>query len=386
MVALAENDHLSVYIHWPFCASKCPYCDFNSHIADGVDHARWRRALLGELDHFATETKGRAVTSVFFGGGTPSLMEPETAAGLIAAVKGHWDTSEDLEVTLEANPSTAETNLFGAFRDAGVNRLSLGVQSLQDESLKFLGRGHSAEEAINAINLAAKTFSRMSFDLIYGLPGQTRSQWKEELTSALDLSGGHLSAYQLTIEPGTPFFRDQVPAADEETGTTLYEITQTVLEGAGLGAYEISNHARPDQQCRHNLDIWQGGDYAGIGPGAHGRLTGASGTDGVYQIHTPGRWLDKVEADGFATAKRNTMGTQERAEEILMTGLRLSDGIDRERFRSLTGFDLETWLDGNSLNRMIEGGFLELNDTSLRTTASGRLCLNEVLRQLLAVS
>lgn len=384
-VSTAPAD-FGVYIHWPFCASKCPYCDFNSHVTEAIDHARWGQALLAELDCFASETKGRAVTSLFFGGGTPSLMAPETAAELIAAVKSHWTTPEDLEVTLEANPSTAEAGLFGAFRDSGVNRLSLGVQSFRDESLKFLGRGHSADEAKNAIILAAGIFPRFSFDLIYGLPDQTPERWQEELTAALNFAGNHLSVYQLTIEPGTPFFRDGVPAADEKNGTALYEITQSILEGAGLGAYEISNHAREGHQCRHNLDIWRGGDYAGIGPGAHGRLTGASGTDAVYQIHKPGRWLDKVEADGSGTAKRSTLKTAERAEEILMTALRLSEGADRERFRSLTGIELVGWLDGNGLSRMIEGGFLELDDSNLRATASGKLCLNEVLRQLLAGS
>lgn len=379
MAVLDNNDPLSVYIHWPFCASKCPYCDFNSHVADTVDHARWRRALLAELDYFARETKGWAVTSVFFGGGTPSLMEPETAAQLISAVKGHWDAPSDLEITLEANPSTAETNLFGAFRDAGVNRLSLGVQSFDDKNLKFLGRGHSAAEAISAINLAARTFPRFSFDLIHGLPGQTPDQWEKDLRTALDLTGDHLSVYQLTIEPGTPFFRDHVPAADEDTGTALYEITQTVLDNAGLEAYEISNHARPGHQCRHNLEIWRGGDYAGIGPGAHGRLTGASGTDAIYQIHTPERWLEKVEADGHGTAKRSTLDARERAEEILMTGLRLSDGIGRDRLQGL-----EKIIDESGLKRLTDGGFMETDEAGLRTTASGRLCLNEVLRQLLA--
>jgi oxygen-independent coproporphyrinogen-3 oxidase len=389
MVALADNaapTDLSVYIHWPFCASKCPYCDFNSHVADTIDHARWRRALLAELDHFANETKGRTVTSVFFGGGTPSLMAPETTAALIGAVKSHWAAPKDLEVTLEANPSTAEAGLFQAFRDAGVNRLSLGVQSLRDQDLKFLGRGHSADEAKGAIKLAARTFPRISFDLIYGFAGQTARQWRDDLGAALDLAGDHLSVYQLTIEPGTPFFRDGVAAADEDSGASLYEITQTVLEDAGLRAYEISNHARPGQQCRHNLDIWRGGDYAGIGPGAHGRLSGALGTDAVYQIHGPERWLARVEADGFATAKRLTLGAPERAEEILMTGLRLREGVRADRFHSLTGREMSTLLDESGLGRMIAGGFVEEFESGLRVTAAGRLCLNEVLRQLLANS
>jgi len=336
---------------------------------------------LVELDCFAIETKGRAVSSVFFGGGTPSLMAPETTAQLIAAVKGHWATPDDLEVTLEANPSTAEAGLFNAFRDAGVNRLSLGVQSFRDESLSLLGRGHSADEAKAAINLASNTFPRFSFDLIYGLPDQTRSGWKEELTAALDFAADHLSVYQLTIEPGTPFYRDGVPACDEETGAALYEITQELLEDAGLKAYEISNHARAGHVCRHNTDIWRGGDYAGIGPGAHGRLTGPSATDTVYQIHAPDRWLDRVEAEGAGTAKRATLSAAERAREILMTGLRLIDGIGRDSLP-----DLEAIIDEGGLKRMIDGGFIETDEAGLRATATGRLCLNEVLRQLLAGS
>lgn len=378
-----ETTGFGVYIHWPFCASKCPYCDFNSHTADTIDHARWRRGLLAELGHFVNETKGRRVTSIFFGGGTPSLMEPATADALISAVKDHWRTCDGLEVTLEANPSTAEAGRFQAFFEAGVNRLSLGVQSFRDESLAFLGRGHSAREAQYAIELAAKTFPRFSFDLIYGLPEQTAGQWRDELAAALDLAGDHLSVYQLTIETGTPFFRDNVPAAPEDTGVALYETTQTILEDAGLSAYEISNHARPDQECRHNLDIWRGGDYLGIGPGAHGRLTGANNTDSLYQIHGPARWLDKVEADGFGTAKRQPLSHKARAEEVLMTGLRLREGVLEDRFKSLTGKKLSDLLDAEGLQRMIEGGFLEKTDLGLRATKAGRLCLNEVLRQIL---
>ena len=370
---------LGVYIHWPFCASKCPYCDFNSHVADTIDPGRWRKALLTELAHFAGETRGRAVTSVFFGGGTPSLMDPDTAAALIEAVKTHWQTDPDLEVTLEANPSTAEAGLFRNFLEAGVNRLSIGVQSFDDGALRFLGRGHSAKEAGYAIAIAAETFPRFSFDLIYGLPDQSRQDWQRELDRALALAGDHLSLYQLAIEPGTPFHRDGVAAAGEDLGASLYGITQDRLEAAGLPAYEISNHARPGFECRHNLDIWLGGDYAGAGPGAHGRLTGGSGTEATYQIYGPERWLAAVEADGHATAKRQTLTPAGRAEEILMTGLRLPGGIERDRLAGL-----ENFIDKGGLKRMIGGGFIESDGGGLRATLSGRLCLNEVLRQLLA--
>lgn len=379
----ASGNSLGLYIHWPFCASKCPYCDFNSHVAESVDHDRWRRALLAELDYFASETKTRRLSSIFFGGGTPSLMAPETAAQLIEAAKRHWGTPKDLEVTLEANPSTAETKRFEAFRDAGINRLSLGVQSFSDNNLKFLGRGHTQAEARKAIGLAAETFSRFSFDMIYGLPGQTLDGWSKDLDQALELAlnptGGHLSVYQLSIEPGTPFHRDGVKPAGENTGADLYALCQERLSQSGLPAYEISNHATPGNECRHNLDIWRGGDYLGIGPGAHGHLTKTSkvsgGTDSLYQIHSPERWLAAVEADHHGTGKRQTLSPEERTEEIVMTGMRLTEGI---------GPDLAARLDPNGLKRMSDGGFIVTDEAGVRVTDTGRLCLNEVLRQLLA--
>ncbi|MCH7937196.1 MAG: coproporphyrinogen III oxidase [Proteobacteria bacterium] len=377
-----------VYIHWPFCASMCPYCDFNSHVWDSIDHRRWRTALLSELNHFALETNGRTVTSVFFGGGTPSLMAPETAAALIAAVGKRWHTADDLEITLEANPSTAEAGRFRAFRDAGVNRLSIGVQSFRDETLSFLGRRHSVAEAKGALKMAADVFPRFSFDLIYGLAGQSPEDWGRELDEALEvaksLGAGHLSLYQLTIEPGTPFYRDGVKAAGGDAGAGLYGITQDKLIEAGLPAYEISNHARPGSECRHNLKIWRGGAYAGVGPGAHGRLPARKRTEALYQIHDPGRWLAAVERKGHGTAKRLALPRRARAEELLMTGLRLIEGVGRARFQSLTGRRVEDTLDKDGLKRMTGGGFVEMDDRSLRATPAGLLCLNEVLRHLLA--
>jgi oxygen-independent coproporphyrinogen-3 oxidase len=391
MAVSKNNATLGIYIHWPFCASKCPYCDFNSHVAetpDSVNHDRWARSLISELDHSAIETSGRTVSSIFFGGGTPSLMAPETVASLIGAVHDRWQVADDLEITLEANPNSAEAGRFQAFLDAGVNRLSLGVQSFRDENLEFLGRGHSVSEAKEAIKSASKHFSRFSFDLIYGLPGQSPADWGKELDQALALAGEHLSLYQLSVEPGTPFHRDGVKGAGENTGAELYEITQARLDSAGLPAYEISNHARPGAECRHNLNIWRGADYAGIGPGAHGRIggkiAGKSGAEAEYRIHDPERWLSAVEADGHGTAKRQALPGPARAEEIIMTGLRLREGISLRRFQAATGRDLNECLDPAGLEKMKKGGFVEMEDDCLRATPKGVLCLNEVLRQLLA--
>ena len=380
MVAFELNntDLMGVYIHWPFCESKCPYCDFNSHVSDNIDNLRWRQAFITELDYFANETKNKTVTSIFFGGGTPSLMAPETTASIIEVVKSHWAIKKNIEITLEANPSTAEIGRFNAFREAGINRLSLGVQSLSHQNLRYLGRKHSVTDAKKAIGLAAKIFPRFSFDLMYGLPGQKRTDWRHELNHAMDFVGDHISVYQLTIEPGTPFHRNKVPAANEKNGMELYQDTQTILENSGFEAYEVSNHARKNQYCRHNVDIWRGGDYVGVGPGAHGRLTSASGTDAIYQIYKPDRWLNKVEASGHATAKRSSIEIKQRAEELLLIGLRLSEGISYNKL-----IEIEATINKVKLKQMIAGGFLEIDAKGLRATPSGRLCLNEVLCQLL---
>jgi len=387
-MAASDNSPLAVYIHWPFCASKCPYCDFNSHVREGVDQSRWRTALVSELNYFALETNGRTVSSVFFGGGTPSLMEPETTAALIEGVHKRWPVVDDLEITLEANPSTAEAKRFKAFRDAGVNRLSIGAQSLRDRNLSFLGRGHSVSEAKQALEMAAKVFPRLSFDMMYGHPRQTAGEWAEELDEALNLAGDlgckHMSLYQLTIEPGTDFYRDLVACPEEDICVELYEITQERLCDAGLPAYEISNHASPGSECRHNLDVWRGGDYLGVGPGAHGRLRGRNRAEAHYRMATPERWLKAVEDKGHGTAKRQALPKRVRAEEILMTGLRLMEGVSRERFLSLTGRDLEDMVDGEGLARLAKAEFVEIDDAALRATSMGQLCLNEVLRHLLA--
>ncbi len=379
------NTDLSLYIHWPFCLSKCPYCDFNSHVADGpVEDDRWAGALVKEMGHFAAGTGGRTLRTIFFGGGTPSTMAPESTARLIEAVRSFWECSEDLEITLEANPTSVEADKLKDFARAGVNRLSLGVQSFNDKSLKFLGREHSVSDALDAISLARQNFERFSFDLIYGLPDQTIDDWKNELNQGLELNEGHLSLYQLSVEKGTPFYRDQVAEADPDRGADLFNLTHELTSAIGLNPYEISNHAIPGHECRHNVAIWRGGDYIGIGPGAHGRISSQQGTDALYQIHDPARWLQRVEMEGHATANEWRLGSPERAQEIIVTGLRLSEGLNRSRFEDLAGQVVEKFIDGSALTRLISGGFLIFDERSLRTTQEGRLCLNAVLAELLA--
>ncbi|MCW5699631.1 MAG: coproporphyrinogen III oxidase [Rhodospirillales bacterium] len=374
---------LAIYIHWPFCRSKCPYCDFNSTAAEDIDQARWREALVRDLTAFAEETKDRAIVSVFFGGGTPSLMDPITVSVLLAAVREQWRVSDDLEVTLEANPTSVEAGRFAELRAAGVNRISIGVQSFDDKVLAFLGRVHDADEAGRAVATAAKCFPRLSFDLIYAWPGQSATHWRRELRMALDMAGEHLSAYQLTIERGTAFHRKGVVAAEDDVAADLFEITQDVLAGASFGAYEVSNHARPGAACRHNLFIWRGGDYVGIGPGAHGRLTLAGRTLALQRHRQSERWLNAVEAQGHGSAIRDALTHDERIEEILLLGLRLADGVRRDTLRRLTGREIEDVINREQMRDLIEAGFAELDDIGLRVTDSGRLRLDAITNALL---
>jgi len=298
---------LGVYLHWPFCKSKCPYCDFNSHVREGVEQGRWRRALLTELEYAAREAPGRQVETMFFGGGTPSLMEPETVGALIKRTRELWDTAADVEITLEANPTSVEAGRFAALAEAGVNRVSLGLQALDPAALKFLGREHSVDEALDALAIARKNFARHSFDLIYARPGQTPETWAEELERALALAGEHLSLYQLTIERGTKFFSEHARGAIalpvEEAAAEMFEQTQTRLAQAGLPAYEISNHARPGAACRHNLIYWRYQDYVGVGPGAHGRFTTGDAKRATRRTSGPEGWLLAIERDGHGTAE-----------------------------------------------------------------------------------
>jgi putative oxygen-independent coproporphyrinogen III oxidase len=377
----------AIYIHWPFCKAKCPYCDFNSHVRASVDQEAWQRALLSELDHYAGETAGRTVSSVFFGGGTPSLMAPATAAALVDRIAARWTLPTNAEITLEANPTSVESGRFRDFRAAGVNRASLGVQALDPAALSFLGRGHSVDEAIAAIALARRHFPRFSFDLIYARPEQTLAQWDAELRQALALAGDHLSLYQLTIEKGTAFHtahaRGDFAIPDDDRAGALFELTQERLTAAGMSAYEISNHARPGGESRHNLVYWRYGDYVGVGPGAHGRLTLGGRKIATRQLRLPETWLAAVTTRGEGTDERTEIAAAERLEEMLMMGLRLDEAIPRARFRRECGAEPEAVLDPASLTRLANGGFLLLDDEGLRATAEGRQRLNAVLGALL---
>lgn len=377
------DDDLNIYIHWPFCLSKCPYCDFNSHVEERVDHARWRRALTRELETFAGETAGRSIGSVFFGGGTPSLMQPDTAATLIEAIRRLWPAGALCEITLEANPTSAEAGRFRAFRAAGVNRLSIGVQSFDDATLRFLGRAHSAAEARRAVEMALESFERVSLDLIYAVPGQGVEDWSRQLACALALPIGHLSAYQLTVAPGTLFHRSKIAEAGDEPGADLFETTRETLRRAGLPAYEISNHARTGEACRHNLAVWRGGDYLAVGPGAEGRLGAAGGCDALTQHRPPQRWLEAVEARGHGLARRQRLTTEQRESELVMLGLRLGEGIARQRFARRTGRDIVDVVNDAGLRCMRELGLVELDATALRATEPGLQRLDWVLARLL---
>lgn len=373
-----------IYVHWPFCAAKCPYCDFNSHVRhQKVDQARFATAYVREISHMAAMQPGEAVSSIFFGGGTPSLMEPKTVEAILNAIQNAWVLSDDCEITLEANPSSVEADRFKAYRAAGVNRVSLGVQSLHDDQLKFLGRLHNVAEAKKAIALAREIFPRLSFDLIYARPNQTAKAWREELEAAIDLAADHLSLYQLTIEQGTPFFdlhqRGRFTVPDQDYAAELYEITQDITQTHGLPAYETSNHAKPGAESRHNLIYWRSGTWAGIGPGAHGRLNMNDGRHGLIDEPHPENWLQLVEEHGHGMIENTLLSAQDRAEEYLLMGLRLREGIDLGRYETLSG----AALDEERVSHLCDIGMVEQDNQSLRTTPQGSLVLNSVISKLL---
>lgn len=376
-----------IYIHWPFCASKCPYCDFNSHVSETIDHEAWKKAYLQEIDFYAALTKDRSVTSVFFGGGTPSLMAPETVSAIIERIRKNWRVSKDVEITLEANPTSVETEKLEAFKQAGVHRVSIGVQSFRDEDLKFLGRQHDSKMAITAIETAKSIFARTSFDLIYARPGQTLSEWEEELQMALGYAGGHLSLYQLTIEKSTPFYmrqkRGDFSIPGEELAADFYELTQDVLSAHGLPAYEVSNHARAGEESLHNLTYWRYGDYAGIGPGAHGRLTLGAKKQATRGHRAPDVWRRKVKEKGQGGHPFELVSPRERFTECLMMGLRLPEGVPVSKLEEEGGASFEKLLDQKRLERLKAEGLMDWDKERLRAQPKGLACLNGVLSYLL---
>ena len=386
------SDPFGLYIHWPFCRSKCPYCDFNSHVANTVDHDRWRKAYLAELDRLAPALKGRSLASIFFGGGTPSLMAPETVAAIIEHATQLWPAQTDdgpSEITLESNPTSIESAKFAAFARAGINRVSVGIQALDDDALKFLGREHSASEALAALDVACSHFDRVNADMIYARPGQTVAEWRRELDQLLSRALDHVSLYQLTIERGTPFFGLHAKGAfdlpDEDTATELFEVTNYTLAAQGIEAYEISNYARPGQECRHNLIYWRYFDYAGIGPGAHGRLTLGDGTAcATVAPRRPDDWLAMAEGTGTRRIEVATLSPRTRLEELVMMGLRLSEGIGDDDLARIQAGDIDTAFNPVRLARLINGGFLAHDHGRLRALPEGRLRLDAVLAELLA--
>ena len=372
-----------LYIHWPFCQSKCPYCDFNSHVGAAVDSARWTRCLVSEMRRVAGEVPGRVLNSIFFGGGTPSLMEPALVATLVEEARTLWTPANDLEVTLEANPGSIEVGRFRDFRDGGVNRVSMGIQALRDADLRRLGRKHTVRDALRGLEVARDTFDRVSFDLIYGRQDQTLSNWRAELGEALALRPGHLSLYCLTIEDGTVFGarrdRGQLRGLpDGDLAADLFEMTQDLCGAAGLPAYEISNHAAPGEACRHNMIYWSGGDYAGIGPGAHGRLTLADGRVATICERMPAKWLDSAER-GSAEAPREALSAWDQGAEYLMMGLRTLDGIDVDRLSRMSGIGLPR----GEVVHLTDMGLLERTDGTLRTSGKGRILLDAILARLI---
>ncbi len=384
--ALAEdwqNGGFGLYIHWPFCQAKCPYCDFNSHVSREIDQSRWLRAYLSELDRVAAETSGRVLNTVFFGGGTPSLMDSDVVAAILERVRRLWPTSNEMEITLEANPGSVEAARFAAYRAGGVNRISMGIQALNDRDLQRLGRIHTVDEARKAFDIARKTFDRVSFDLIYARQDQTLENWRSELREALSMSIDHLSLYQLTIEQGTAFGdrynRGKLRGLPEDDlAADMYEVTQDICADAGLLPYEVSNYAAIGSESRHNQIYWRYGDYAGIGPGAHARVTLNGRRHAIETWRNPNKWLEAAES-GNGENLREAISSDGQAAEFLLMGLRLSEGVDLGRYEALSGSPLE----GNRVDTLIDIGMIEIENSTLRVLPQGRMVLNSVLSELL---
>lgn len=372
-----------VYIHWPFCAAKCPYCDFNSHVLRAVDHGRWQRALVSELRRVASLTPDHRVRSIFFGGGTPSLMPPSLVAALIDETQRLWRWENDVEITLEANPTSVEVNNFKSFRAAGVNRVSMGVQALDDTDLRRLGRMHNVDEALRGLDVARAVFDRVSIDLIYARQDQRAQDWERELKRAIDLGLDHLSLYQLTVEPGTDFAKRHANGKlkglpDEDLAIDLWHITQAITSESGMPAYEVSNHARSGAESRHNMIYWTGGDWAGIGPGAHGRICVDGRRYAVETTLAPQKWLTGVEKDGNGENLFDALNDTEIVEELVIMGLRLREGIDLQRLAQIG------WRPSLEAITELEGlGYVSMSDTRLAVTAAGRPLLNSIINRLL---
>ncbi|SFJ69135.1 radical SAM family heme chaperone HemW [Jannaschia pohangensis] len=378
-----QRGGFGLYVHWPFCAAKCPYCDFNSHVVAAVDQDRWRKALLRDLAHWAERTPGRILTSIFFGGGTPSLMPPETVGAIIEAARGHWTPANDLEVTLEANPTSVEAARFSDFTGAGVNRFSVGLQALNDVDLRRLGRLHSASEGRRAFEIAKSATDRVSFDLIYARQDQTAAMWEAELTEALTFAGEHLSLYQLTIEDGTAFGARHAAGGlrglpDEDMSADMYEVTQGLCEAAGLHRYETSNHAAEGAASRHNLIYWAGGDWLGIGPGAHGRLAINGSRHATVAARMPGDWVQKVEQNGAGVVSDEILQTSDIFEEYILMSLRTRRGADLSHIAALGAH-----LDQQAVDDLIDQGLLMSHDGYLATTDRGAMLVNPILRQII---
>jgi oxygen-independent coproporphyrinogen-3 oxidase len=375
------GSEIALYVHWPFCVSKCPYCDFNSHVRASIDQQAWRDALLADLAHEARLLPGRRLSSIFLGGGTPSLMDPQTVEAVIGAATTHWKPAADIEITLEANPNSVEAARFADLAAAGVNRLSLGLQSLDDNALSFLGRAHSVAEGLSALETAQRHFERVSFDLIYALPGDDEASWSASLDRALSFGTSHLSLYELTIEPGTRFAtmvsRGDFEPLDADRAAGLFELTQDRSAAAGIPAYEISNHARPGQESRHNLTYWRYGDYAGVGPGAHGRRTGMR----TVRHRKPENFLSAVARNGHGLSEEEILSPGEAADESLVMGLRLSEGVDAGSLEQRFGLPVVDW---DAVDRLAASGHLERSEMRVRTTAAGRLLLDRILAEIAA--
>ncbi len=379
---MQSNDPLALYVHWPFCVSKCPYCDFNSHVRAEIDEVAWRDALLTDLAHEAALTPGRPLGSIFFGGGTPSLMAPATVAAVLNAAERHWGFTDGIEITLEANPSSVEAANFHALASAGVNRVSLGLQALDDEALHFLGRAHSVAESLAALDVAQAAFGRVSVDLIYARPYQSEAQWLAELNRALSFGTEHLSLYQLTIEPGTRFAamatKGELPTLDIEEAAHLFELTRQVTTEAGIPAYEISNHARPGAESRHNLAYWRYRDYLGVGPGAHGRR----GQLASLRRKKPENWLSAVARNGHGIESEEPLDAATRAEEALLMGLRLDAGLDLARLATETGLAIDAMVDAPAIDRLAGHGLLSREGDHLTVKEAGMLLLDGILAEI----